>query len=360
MGLLDGLTRKNLDTDWHCLTRIQVSKITMDILTLNYCGRITFAKAKKNPKRHYTQRSPQVSDYIGLVIQTRGYMEALRLVRLLGLSSVPNLQNASKPPLRASRGKRGIGSAARVRVRDCAGILQERHGAKHLTFATLTLPPSALVPEVLQHWSEIVRKLRQWFVYQLEKHDLPPSVLGVVEVQEARQRSVGLMPCLHLHFVFVGRKKYGSWVVTPSDIDKYWCSLLQQYTKSEINVASSCQLKRVEKDAAGYLGKYMSKGAKALQGIDPSYLPSSWVVITRDLLEARKKATIRCEGSVARWLWGLYSQRPELFRFGRFVEIEAHDGQAIVLGWYGDLVSRKVYAEIKAEIHALRQIAMAV
>lgn len=330
----------------------------MDILTLNYCGRLTFSKAKKNPKRHYTQRPPQTTDYIGLVIRTHGLMEALRLTRLLGLSSVPNLQNGLKSPSRANRGSRGISSSARVRVRDCALILQERHGVKRLTFATLTLPPSALKPEVLENWSDIVRKLRQWLTYRLESAGLPPSVLGVVEVQESRQKTSGLMPCLHLHLVFVGRANYGSWVVTPSDIDKYWCSLLQVYTKSQVDVSSSCQLVGIKKDASGYLGKYMSKGTKCLEGVDPQYIPSSWVIITRDLLHQRKKATIRCEGSVARWLWSMYSQRPELFRFGKTVEIEGRDGQAIVLGWYGDILDRNTYREIKKEIHALRSIAL--
>lgn len=295
-----------------------------------------------------------MTDYMGLVVRTHGLMEALRLVRFLGLSSVTNLQKSPKRLLQASRGSKGISSAARVRVRDCATLLQERHGCERLTFLTLTLPPSCLQPEVVRHWSEIVRKLRQWLVYRLDQAQLPSSVCAVTEIQEVRQRQAGRIPCLHLHAVFVGRARYGTWVLTPEDIDKYWSRLLQSYTKKQVDVSCSCQLKRVKKDVAGYLGKYMSKGMKSFEGVDCSLLPSSWVMITRDLLNERRQRTVRCEGEVATALWGMLLNRPELFRFGRYIEIEARDGQPIVLGWYGELVSRNAYHELCREIHEFR------
>lgn len=329
----------------------------MNILRLTYSGRLSFGRKKKLKDDHRVLPLTPIQEYWALVIQTHGVLEALRLHRLLGLSSVSNLQNCPEAPLKPRRGAKGISSSARVTVRDCALLLQERHGRKQLSFLTLTLPKEALVSEVLLNWSSIARKLRQWVAYRLQEAGLSGSVVGVTELQEARQATADGIPCLHWHLVFCGRRATGSWVIAPKDIDRYWQKLLSEYTGKDINVSSACQLKRVEKDASGYLGKYMSKGVKSLKGVNPELLPSSWHMISRKLLHARNKRTVYITGETAEYLWDYYSKREDLFKFGKFVELELQCGGSLTLGWYGDLLDRNTYHQVLQEINELRDIA---
>lgn len=326
----------------------------MDILNLSYSGRLSFGRRKKFKPDGTTPHVPtEHEEYVGNLLSAHGIKETQRLFRTLGLSSVSNLQKAPKPLPRRSRGSNGISSQSRRRVIDGATLLQERYSRNRLTFLTLTLPPAALLPSVVQSWTSIVKKLRQWLVYRLEKSQLPPHVLGVTEIQEQRQASAGGVPCLHLHIIFVGKRIGGDWVVKPEDIDGYWSKLLSEYAGEHIEVTSACCLERIKKDASGYLGKYLSKGCKALRELDVNCLPPSWHLITRGLLHQIKALAIRCEGELAEYLWDYYQENRDLFRFHRFVQVNHEALGKITLGWYGDLKNRDTYRKISSEIRAL-------
>lgn len=205
----------------------------------------------------------------------------------MGLSPVLNSQKVlgEQPRQRKKRGQKGISSAAANQVRDGVWYLERQFGRKRLTFATWTLPRSAL--PIVAFWSEFVRLLLAKLRYRLEKVGLPPLVVGVTEIQSKRwEREGGEYPPLHLHWVFVGRHLNGAWWLSPSEADDLLFSTLQNFL-SNLNredFVSAGRLESIRKSATGYLGKYLSKGRGSVAAVENrTWLPASWSVCTRDL-----------------------------------------------------------------------------
>lgn len=214
---------------------------------------------------------------------------------LLGSSKVPNSQDQHQGMTEASsqRGLRGITRYGSRLVRNAAFVLQKVYGKERLSFCTTTIPGSpGETCLIAERWSEIVRRFIQAVKEKLERHQLPPYIVGVTEVQMLRFRRTGGMP-LHLHMVFVGRHKGrgAPWEVSTKWFDACWRRAVVGVCPEVdgLNFRASCNMQRVRDSAKGYLGKYMSKGIGAITELleqEPTliqFIPRSWYACTNPL-----------------------------------------------------------------------------
>lgn len=199
----------------------------------------------------------------------------------LGLSSVTNSHSGHST--RAPRGSGGITSYGRNMVESAATILQEKYGRRRLSFLTLTVPSVSNedMERICKGWAEIVRVLMQRMTRHLNRCGLPGEIVGVTEVQEMRSHSEA-RAVLHLHWVFVGRRNKGTWVISPDLVRYWWQETLRKYivTSPMPDFAASENLQQVRKDAGSYLGKYISKGRDSVEKIQEyrsrGSMPSTW------------------------------------------------------------------------------------
>lgn len=200
-------------------------------------------------------------------------------------------------PSPANSHKRGLGGittyGARL-VRNAAYLLQLRYGKERLSFVTLTLPtctPEELATIAAQ-WSHIVRVYIQELKRELERNGLYSGTVGVTEVQEKRLKRRGELG-LHLHLVHVGRaSRRKPWAIDSSWHREVWGGIIQRILGRDFDRRALECVQAVESSAAGYLGKYMTKGVNTIGEIVETYgpdcVPSSWYTCTNSLRDAVK------------------------------------------------------------------------
>ena len=214
---------------------------------------------------------------------------------LLGLSKVSNSQDAllGSDETVSQRGLNGITNYGARLVRNAAYCLQKIYGRERLSFCTTTLvggPQETCAVAV--HWSELVRRFMQAVKEKLVRHQLPPFVVAVTEIQMKRFRRTGGMP-LHLHMVFVGKHKGrgAPWEISTDWFDECWRRAVTRLVPElkDFSWRSSCNMQGVRKSAKGYLGKYLSKGVGAVTEVLEEcpelaeFMPRSWYSCTNPL-----------------------------------------------------------------------------
>lgn len=259
------------------------------------------------------------------------------------------LSNASNSHSRKKRGSTGISTYGRHVVKNAAYRLQLECGRKHLSFLTLTLPnvSKAEAARVSANWSEVIRVFVQWLGRQLKKAGLPGEIVGVTEIQEKRLASTGVF-ALHFHCVFKGRHPYQGWVLQPEDVREQWKKCLEKYLNFDSYLLEwdACEnIQRVKKDAAGYLGKYMSKGAKDLARPEvqchQDIFPTSWWSCTTTLRDKVNEHIRSVSGERGKFLLDMCTchEIVDCFRYVKPVVLSFEDGSQICIGWYGQLNS---------------------
>lgn len=223
----------------------------------------------------------------------------------------PHRQRVKRSP----KGRKGITRYGSKMVRNACYVLQKYYGRNRLGFGTLTFDsanPYYLLLLCLQ-WAEIVRKFNQEFQRELERVGAPIHIVGVTEIQTKRSDAVGyIIP--HLHFVYVswdGKTKvkqgfgedsklmpdfYVSHARIKEIFDRVCANEISKMTEipvNEISVNNRVNLQAVRRSAEGYLGKYMSKGAKDVEKYikaDPNRndIPSHWWHCTKELRQIVK------------------------------------------------------------------------
>jgi hypothetical protein len=246
---------------------------------------------------------------------------------------------------RCRRGQSGISKYGGKLVRNAAYALQQSVARERLTFATLTLPNVSVEEsyEITEDWSEVCRVFTQRLRRALRRNRLPGEIVGVTEVQEKRMALTGIFG-LHLHLVFVGRRKNHGWAITPKEIKEMWKSALSRHLVNPLDFYDwrACEnLQPVRKDASSYLGKYLSKGLKSCQrikAIAPGvHLPTSWYVCTVSLRKEVKKKTLRVSGWMGAVLADILASREEEFvAYSSTVCIDVGGGQ-LPIGFVGRL-----------------------
>lgn len=256
---------------------------------------------------------------------------------------------------RKARGSGGITPYGRKMLRNAATLLQNECGHHRLSFLTLTVPQcsEAEYRAIAGDWSEITRQYQQYLRRCLTKRGLSGELVVCSEIQEERYEATGL-PCLHLHLCFQGKPiGENAWVVTPKQCAKGWKSILKRYLPNCPDWRAVENLRQVRKSAAGYLGKYMSKGARAVSSLVDAgradMLPSAWWNCTFSL---RRRVLA---GQLSGYKAGdslinlIDSGRAECFHHLAPIMLPLRGGGEYIVGWFGRLKSW-AYQMLKSEI----------
>ena len=254
----------------------------------------------------------------------------------LGLSLVAN------SPKKA-RGLNGIGKRASRMVRNMAFLLERENSKRNLSFVTVTLPELSRDDHdsVLENWGAIVKEYFKILGRKYEKSSGRKfEHVSVTEVQEKRFERTGFIG-LHIHTLFVGRTNHKSaWILTPIDIRDSWEQAVAKHCKGVYEFGSSENCQSVRRSAEGYLGKYLTKGSKAVKAIiSKGYavaLPKAWY--SRSLsLHRRVKQRIRRDYRAGNFLSRRFARRLTLntvFMY-REITIETPSMGERVIGYVG-------------------------
>lgn len=202
---------------------------------------------------------------------------------------------------RSPRGSKGISSLGRKKLRSAVTILQNRHSRKNLSFVTYTVPTCdrPVLVRICEQWSEVVRQTHQNLFRVLKSKGLDPDIAGAIEIQSRRfDRSGYALP--HLHIVCQGRtpkrfKNRCEWDVSIPEFEDCYRRAIENVAGCELDFRAACNVQRVKKDAANYLGKYLSKGSKDLERYrnwgEKLALPKAWYTCSKALLKAVREQT---------------------------------------------------------------------
>jgi len=203
--------------------------------------------------------------------------------------------------VRSPRGSKGISSLGRKKLRSAVAILQNRHGRKNLSFVTYTVPTCdrPVLARICEQWSEVVRQTHQNLFRVLKSKGLDPDIAGAIEIQSKRFERTGYaLP--HMHLVCQGRapkrfKNRCEWDVSIPEFEDCYKRAIENVAGCELNFRAACNVERVKKDAAAYLGKYMSKGSKDLERYrnwgEKLALPKAWYTCSKALLKSVREQT---------------------------------------------------------------------
>lgn len=254
-----------------------------------------------------------------------------------GLSNVPICHKRSK------RGTHGITRHGRNLIENAGLIMERKYSIRQLTFATVTLPTvqPVVAEKIAGQWSQIVRRFVQSLRRGLQSKALPSEVFGVTEIQEKRFARTGI-PALHLHLVFVGRKKRkSSWLVNRKNIRRWWKQALKNYVPADTDFTATENVVAVRKSAASYLGKYMSKGSQSADNVirecGQQWLPSSWYTITDSLRKEVLASVLRGESVGELLNWMCHNVMVGMFKWLMPIFIKRADETEYAIGFAGRL-----------------------
>jgi len=253
---------------------------------------------------------------------------------------------------RGKYGGKGITPYGRKVVKCISTILQNELSNNRLALVTLTLP--SFSEEILRHlsksWGQVVRQFFQLYKRLCERKGVPYDYVGVTEIQEKRYAKTGI-PVLHLHFVCQCRfnRRNCAFFHTPSEFRGLWERAISNilakarlHPCNEISYLASTHVTVVKKSAAGYLGKYISKGSAATESIiesgDADLLPSQWWYASHGCKQKFKDSLIKLDSKTAQaFFYGLEEYLHEgAFTWARYVEVEI-DGEYRKMGCHGVL-----------------------
>lgn len=261
----------------------------------------------------------------------------------LDLTNAPNSHKRANRPERY--GRLGMTGYGKKMVRSACAILERRFKGR-LTFATVTMPPLPLEQriELAKLWPEFVRQALQWLGRKLQSQRLPKAVCSVSEIQPARLQA-GNGGYLHLHMVWPNlQARPGHWAVDVLEF-RSWCEkfllsrgLLPEGSWVNVDVC------KVEKSAAAYLSKYMSKGGDTLEAFAAENgwdaVPGQWWNLTK-VLRDRVKAEVVQGADVGRLLENLVDYALDTCDFEPFWALRTVDmefeGRFITAGYCGIL-----------------------
>lgn len=256
-------------------------------------------------------------------------------------------------------GKKGITSYGRKMVKSAATLIQKMPN-KRITFCTITMPPLGhdLRRELALAWPEFLRQLIQWLSRQLKSAGLPALVCSVTEIQPKRLKALN-EGYLHLHLVWPNHyAKSGNWAVCVGRL-KTWCSeFLQSRGLWEVESWVNVDTQEVEKTAAGYLSKYMSKGSEEIEkfaedcGWDA--VPGQWWNLSKPARDIVKKYTK--EGDVVgALLQSVVNHSLDFQELDKYhvlcPAILSCDGNERIVGWFGVLTQ-----DFRAELLAMLKV----
>lgn len=274
----------------------------------------------------------------------------------MGSSHVSNSQNVSAVTKKARRGSKGITSYGRSQVRCGAQWLEDTYGIKNLSFLTCTLPKEALADYTPQTWAEVVKRFRDKLHYHLRRYGLEPLVVAVTEIQMKRwEAEQGQVP-VHLHLIFHGRTRAGSWAFRPHELQVLWSETCQSVWASNSEWSASIRVESLRSSSVNYLGKYMSKGVSALHSLSPESLPTGWYSISTKLKALIKKLEVHLSGELATQTYQWLKDSELIWWQREVITYNPDTGYLYLVAWMAALKSREIYHELLDDILPIRNI----
>ena len=356
---------------------ISVSKVAQDRTSVinpapkHLCARlypngevVVYAPKKMKVEGAYPKLAPRDHTWMKLLLSCFEIdkSQAEKWLGALGLSHLKNFDRKlsehiegdsrdGKLPVRY--GAKGITPYGARHVRCAAHLLQNEAGKGRLVFATCTVPslPIETMRTVHERWHKVVDAYRRKVTRALKDNHLTGEIITVSEVQEKRYERTGV-PVLHIHSVFVGRRRDGKWALTRELHDEIWRSSLDIAVSGIVaEFRYACNLQRVRESAEGYLGKYMTKGSKvvrqmAADGFD-GWLPKQWWSCSRSLTKRVHQQT-RHVDDIAEWLDNVAEiEGAGVWMYYRDVHIDMGNGYKFRMARVGRL-SHRAMADIQA------------
>lgn len=228
----------------------------------------------------------------------------IRKYRGLAMRVIPAIQARIKQ-YRAlhsvRRGMNGITRYGQDQIVSMATLFQRKYGKEHVGMGLCTIPSFSEegLERIHRNWSKIVNTWRKAVLYQLKRLGLPEELCYVFEIQEGRFAKYDV-PVLHIHYlmpIHLGipfRDAWDHWM------RRYWTKLMNKWAGEKSRYLAVGNLMPVEKDAAAYIGKYLSKGVKVIQKMCEKgyrgWVPSTWWGASKNMKEWVKDETIEVYG----------------------------------------------------------------
>lgn len=217
-------------------------------------------------------------------------------------------------------GRKGITGYGRRMVRNCAYVMEKSLRYKNkLQMGTLTIPslPEEQMLIICENWAYLVKRFYEQCKRRYEQRGLNWDYVSVTEIQPKRwetRHEVGL----HLHFLFVSHwiDEDREWSLPDNWVRETWkrtlCGVLGT---SDGMPTPNYRRECVRVSAAGYMAKYMSKGAEQIQAVidekGEEWLPSQWWSASLSLRRCVKAACLRTTGEIAEMILDVCEKRLE-------------------------------------------------
>ncbi len=239
----------------------------------------------------------------------------------IGLSTARNL----KKTLETRRTPLTMTKRMARRIRNAGYLLQQEYGKDNLSFLTLTLPSVSMddLYKLAINWGAMVHKFLVWLRYRVGKFKMPLRYVCCTEIQTKRlEQRNEFVP--HLHLLFRGRYgKKSAWAITPLMARKEWARCIRSVLNhTNFDKRALENLQRVRKNAAGYISKYMSKGACSLpppsDGFDWSQFSTDWGSMDRQTSQSinRSIVVLRGDAQDGRVAWCIVRAIPYFLESG--------------------------------------------
>lgn len=252
-------------------------------------------------------------------------------------------------------GLKGISSYGRKMVKSGCKILEDRHGKQKLGFLTVTLPDvrgglsRSDLREVHLKWAEITRDFLRSLSRALKVQGGDGQLVCSTEIQEKRYKATGI-PALHMHICFQAWDGFSlseegryAWFLSAAKIRWYWegaiCHALRR-ERNTIDFNASVNVKKVRKSAVGYLGKYLSKGAKVTRKVvedgKKHWLPSKWWSLYGGLRDVVKQAIVVLDTQDCLEIRANFEQWQEGKILHKWYPVEVEiNGESVIIGYSG-------------------------
>lgn len=315
-------------------------------------GRIPSPKKRAEDRRYDRESEQQFDSYLSKENKYgRISLESVEFSRITTGDNRFIKSPKSSPRIEGGYGKHGITRFGKKVVKNGTLLLQQRFGKKRLGFVTCTLPDlgAEQLAYISAQWGEVSRRFYQKLKRKLKKQGKPFHYVGCTEIQEKRFRNTGLaIP--HLHFVYLCRdRNRGGFNISAARIRINWresiCEVLRRggyepvLTEKEYFASVDCQV--VKKNAASYLGKYMSKGVGMVQKMLEKgivYFPKQWWTASQTCKKMFKESLIRMDAKTCEsFFYQLEHYLHEgIIVWASFIDI-IHDGKYLTVGLVGTL-----------------------